>query len=264
MSVDRERMRLAERIAVRLGWTEGQVYTIAIGLLLAIVTASVGLPPALRHRPPVSFVALPPGLTPPPPVAPNEIPVALPPPVPVPLPPFPLSPVVTPPESPDVAAPPESARPLTIVGSGWAGSDATSPLGSFLVPEGGLPVATRLGEDHRRSFILLDGTGTLLRMGLVDTEGANLLDAVAVVQACPVATAGWSPVVAQSFEEAPPFDCTIAAVAERQADGSFVFDLAAIPVDARARGLALVPGPGAPPSFQVVFSSTVLPPSTAS
>lgn len=263
MSENEERMRPAERIARRLGWTEGQVYTIAIGLALAILTISVGLPPALRHRPPVSFVALPPGLAPPPPAAaPNEVPFVLPPPAPLPTVSFP--PIVAPPSTPDLPAPAESPRPLTIVGAGWAGSDAGSALGTTFVPEGGLPVATRLGKDHRRSFILLDGTETVLRLGLVPQPTANMLDAIAVVQACPITTEGWSPVVAQSFEEAPKFDCTMAAVAERAADGSFVFDLATIPADARARGLALVPGPDAPPTFQVVFSASVLPPPSES
>ncbi|MEX2555424.1 MAG: hypothetical protein WEB06_07325 [Actinomycetota bacterium] len=258
--------RPAERLAAWLGWTEGQVYTIAIGLALAVVTASVGLPPAFRERPLARPVALPPGLgQPQPPSAPNEVPVALPPPVPLPIPSFPApEPFAPPPPVLEEPKDPAVPRPLTIVGAGWAAADAGSPLANAGVPEGGLPVAARLGTDHRRSFILLDGTETKLRLGIVDTPGANMLEGLAVVQACPVVTAGWTPATAQPFEEAPAFDCTTAAVARRLDDGSFLFDLAAIPEAVRANGFALVPGPGAPPSFQVVFSTAVLPPSDPS
>jgi sugar lactone lactonase YvrE len=39
------------RIAERLGVTEGQVYTVAIGLVIGLVTAAIGIPPTLRDNP---------------------------------------------------------------------------------------------------------------------------------------------------------------------------------------------------------------------
>src|SRR4051794_4533050 len=41
----------AGRLAERLGISEGQVYTIAIGLLVGVVTAAIGIPPTLRDHP---------------------------------------------------------------------------------------------------------------------------------------------------------------------------------------------------------------------
>ena len=39
------------RLADRFGITEGQVYTIAIGLVIGLVTAAIGIPPTLRDHP---------------------------------------------------------------------------------------------------------------------------------------------------------------------------------------------------------------------
>ena len=39
------------RIADRFGVTEGQVYTLAIGLVVGVVTAAIGIPPTLRDHP---------------------------------------------------------------------------------------------------------------------------------------------------------------------------------------------------------------------
>jgi hypothetical protein len=249
------------RIATLLGLTEGQVYTLAIGLVLASVTLGIGLPAALRqgNAGPTRSVALPPG-TPQhiePPAAPVEIPVSVPP-----LPVFPVAALPafgTPLPSP---APPgdEVARTLVITAAGWATSDAGTPLADLGVPEGGLPVASRLGSDHRRSFIRLAGDTTLVRLGLVADTGANLLQSSAIIRACPITVEGWTSATAQSFDEAPAFDCAHAVALRRLDDGTFVLDLAAFPDRGGARGFALVPAPDAPPDFQVVFSREVLPP----
>ena len=44
-------------IAARLGCTEGQLQTIAVGLAVALVAAITGLPPVLRDRPDVELAA---------------------------------------------------------------------------------------------------------------------------------------------------------------------------------------------------------------
>ena len=38
------------RVAERLGLSEGQFYTIVIGLVIGLATAAIGIPPVLRHR----------------------------------------------------------------------------------------------------------------------------------------------------------------------------------------------------------------------
>lgn len=45
-----EKVPRVARIAARFGVTEGQVYTAAIGLVVALVTASIGIPPTLEDR----------------------------------------------------------------------------------------------------------------------------------------------------------------------------------------------------------------------
>lgn len=49
-SVSTHRFGVA-RLAERLGVTEGQVYTLAIGLVIGLTTAAIGIPPTLRDHP---------------------------------------------------------------------------------------------------------------------------------------------------------------------------------------------------------------------
>jgi sugar lactone lactonase YvrE len=48
---------MSKRLAGRLGCSEGQAMTVLIGLVLGLVTAVIGIPPALRHRASVSSAA---------------------------------------------------------------------------------------------------------------------------------------------------------------------------------------------------------------
>lgn len=52
-----ERERGVRRLAAWMGVTEGQVYTLVIGLVVALVMAVIGIPPSLRDRPPTSSTA---------------------------------------------------------------------------------------------------------------------------------------------------------------------------------------------------------------
>jgi len=63
------------RLASRLGITEGQAYTVAIGLVLGLGTAAIGIPPTLRDRP-APEAAAPASATPAPeaPTAPAAVP----------------------------------------------------------------------------------------------------------------------------------------------------------------------------------------------
>src|SRR5436190_13997662 len=39
------------RLATRIGMSEGQLYTLVIGLVVGLATAAIGIPPTLRDRP---------------------------------------------------------------------------------------------------------------------------------------------------------------------------------------------------------------------
>jgi hypothetical protein len=44
-------MVTSKRIGIRLGWTQGQVWTAAVALLLALALCALAVPPALHGTP---------------------------------------------------------------------------------------------------------------------------------------------------------------------------------------------------------------------
>lgn len=155
------------------------------------------------------------------------------------------------------SAPAEVAPTHTIVAAGWATANAAT-IGGVGVPEGGLPVGRRLGEDDKLSFVRLGASSTRLVLRLVDDAGGQRFADSATVQACRILVAGWEAKPAMSMSEAPPHDRTSCAVGERNDDGTWTFDLSRFTDRTDQKGFALVPGPDAPADFQVTFDSAVV------
>lgn len=179
----------------------------------------------------------------------------------------PLSPVastsvgsLTPVPGPTAAVPPwrpygdEPWAPLTIQAAGWASEASGSPVATIGVPDGTLPVGTRLGQVDKASFVRLDGTDTSLVL-VEEPGGRRAAVGAPSVKACAidVADSGWVASEAMSFDEAPSWDpnaCVEGVVAD---DGTWTFDLTSFPSRTAAAGFALVPTRDAPLDFQVTF-----------
>lgn len=122
------------------------------------------------------------------------------------------------------------------------------------MPEGSLPVGTRLGQHDTRSFVRLSGDQAVLRLTPVDDEEGQRSPETAAIQACRITEPGWEEAEAMSFGEAPAYEAEECVEGVRQDDGTFTFDLRAHPDRTDGRGFALVPGPDAPIDFQVAFA----------
>lgn len=140
---------------------------------------------------------------------------------------------------------------FTIVRSGYASRTAGTPAEQD-PPKGALPVAVTLGNDNKRSFLELAGTGTVLRLkesrdGAVQAESA-------VIKAC-LATSSWEAKRGQAFP-GPSFDpaCSTGA----RFDGVWSFDLSTYAPADLAKGLVLTAGPGTAHTFQVNLEPTPL------
>ena len=143
--------------------------------------------------------------------------------------------------------------PLKIVTAAWASAQAGTPLAATGVPEGSLPVGRRPGfENDKVAFVRLSGTETTLTLvPHDDATGQRSADA-AQIHACRITTPAWAKAEAQSLDEAPKWDCAVAAVGQREEDGSWSFDLSSFPDRDSITGFALVPA-GAGLDFQVAF-----------
>ena len=273
-------MNVARRIAPVLGMTEGQVYTAATGLVVAIALLALGLPP-LRDVAPSAAVA-------------TSRPLAL-----------PASPAVadvitatdvsaeptvaTDPSGPPAAGASEfTTGPRAPVSGGApsptdastasrgpattdvpsAPSPPTSPSDGVRVTEGRyatastplipggepgrfLPVAFRVGTPDKQSYLRLAGASTTLRLAL-STEPGHQIGTVEAIRACRIVTPNWSLEDGSSLATAPeidPIDCTLG----RPGPDAWTFDLGGI--DAR-NGVVLVPTGSSTGSFQVVFNGT--------
>lgn len=258
-------------VAARLRCTEGQLYSMVIGILLMTAVWSNVLPNvAWRFTPgpaqavpvregapaPVVVAPLPDGLAPLPPMEG---------PAPGLEPPAPLGPVEGPsvpaapsqpadPGAVDPVPPPTTGEPFAIVSGGWASRYAGTPLASFGVPEGSVPVSARGTTSENITFLTFRGDAGPLVLQ-VDPQGANRLPELALLRLCvvpaPTFTVGRGDV---PLEQAPPMDCERSVDGVRSPTGdAFSFDLPSVDLTGAA-GLAI--GPVASPSspdFQVVL-----------
>jgi hypothetical protein len=151
--------------------------------------------------------------------------------------------------SPAAAAP---ATPLAVRGFGWASRLSGTGVSAAEVPEETIPVANRLGQLDKASFVRLAGTATTLELTEVD-EGAREAIGAGLVVACPITDAAWSEDPDQSLDAAPSWDAT-ACVTGVEDDGVWTFDLSGFDADGDA-GFALVPDASAPADFQIAFAA---------
>ena len=140
---------------------------------------------------------------------------------------------------------------LSVRGFGWASSLSGTGLGAADVPEGTMPVATRLGQVDKVSFVRLSGTATTLSLA-EDVDGAREAVGAGAVVICPVTDAAWAEEPDQSLEDAPAWDADACVAGTEDAD-TWTFDLAGFADRSGDRGFALVPDATAPPDFQVTF-----------
>lgn len=141
---------------------------------------------------------------------------------------------------------------LTIVRSGYASRTGGTPLEQD--PAGrALPIAVSAGNDSKRSFMELAGTGTLLR--LKESADGAIRPETAVLKAC-IATSEWKADRGQSFDAGPTFDpaCSTGA----RFDGVWSFDLSSFTAEALKKGLVLTAGPGTALTFEVRLEPTPL------
>ena len=141
---------------------------------------------------------------------------------------------------------------LAIVRSGYASRTGGTPAEQD-PPGGALPVAVTLGQDTKRSFIELSGTGTVLR--LRESADGALQPESAVLKVC-LATSSWEAKRGQAFDSGPTFDpaCSTGA----RFEGVWSFDLATFPAEELKKGLVLTAGPGTAHTFQVNLEPTPL------
>lgn len=187
------------------------------------------------------------------------------------VPPAPVTPAPVPPPSatftppPTVFTPPPSRstspttmpvaaaqQPLTVRGFGWASS--LSGVGTAEVPDGTMPVASRLGQLDKASFVRLSGTATTLTL-VEEPSGAREAIGPGVVVACPISDAGWAEEPDQSMDDAPAWDAA-RCVAGVEQDDTWTFDLSGFDDRTGDTGFALVPDASAPPDFQVTFRAS--------
>ena len=149
---------------------------------------------------------------------------------------------------------------LRIAAAGWASSTGGTPVGATVesIPEGALPVGTRVGQTDKVAFVRLTGDATALVLA-EDAAGrrGSAFDA-SPVQLCQVTAAGWEAGEDQAMSDAPPHDPDLCAPGQQGADGTWSFTLTLFEDPTDDRGLALVPTTDAPLDFQITFAGQVL------
>ena len=249
------------RIATHLRCTEGQLYSMVIGLLLLWAVSANALPHVVWDRggdpDPVPLAAAP-EPTPDTPASPAIVPEAAPEPS--------LSPVTVPSPStgpaapsepapmpaPDAPAPDADTGALRIERAGYATASAGTPLASIGVPEGSVAVGRRAGQRHSVTYLDLAGRGSTLELA-VDGDGANVAAGLGTLELC-VVTDAWDVGHGDtSLQDAPEPRCEGAVSGEPSADGSrWSFDVRSLDLD--GHGFAVVPAEGSrAPEFQIVF-----------
>ena len=147
---------------------------------------------------------------------------------------------------------------FTIVRSGYASATGGTPA-EQPPPDGGLPVAVTLGNDTKRSFIELAGSGATLMLKQM-AEGA-IQPEDAVVKACVLDSADWKAERGQSLQDSPTF-APACATGARSGD-VWTFDLSSFRPEDLERGLALTGGPGTAHTFEIAFEPLVVEPEGA-
>lgn len=267
------------RIARVLGWTEGQVWTSAVGLLFACGLALAALPPLDRSTSalPERFDGVPSASAPE-----DDADVGVPPAADpgTGLPTYEMGPQLWPSVRPsdvgdgdgedrrdgddggddgdddgagDVPAP---TGALVVEEAGWSSTLAGTPLVRVGIPPSGLPVTLRGGKAENVSYVRLSGGATTFTLAVSTEPGAVYLDEVASILLCPLTSDTWTGQPAMKAEEAPAYDCaTVAVAGTRAADGTaWAFDLADVPDRTGDHGFALVPAAGGAPEFRVTFT----------
>lgn len=256
-------------LANRLGYTEGQAYSMLIGLLLLWVVSANGLPDVVWERgvgfaAPVGPVSTPgtPGeqrsagplsnLSPEPQLAASPV-----------LPAGATSaapasetyagdPMATAGDSP--AFDPSGDVPLTVSAAGFASAGAGTPLATTGIPEDGVPVTRRAGQPYNVAYLALAGRGPQLVLN-VHADSLSTPAALVGIQLCVVTESNWKVGRGDtSLTDAPDYDCADAVTGVAAADGStWSFDVSALDLREPA-GVALIPlGEGTSPEFQIIF-----------
>jgi hypothetical protein len=270
-----------KRLATLVGCTEGQAYTLVIGAVLAVALTVTGLPPALRHVT-TAAVAAPktspiPGYTDTATLAEStttpahELPLSAPQ-----LPPSPglegssvaaatprSSPASSTTTSPDDSpATTVGTTPATSEGSAsgrltiTTGAYARAVGGTTGVPQGGLPVGARAGQEDARVYLRLAGLGSRLRIGVhADTTSTVLADRASIA-ACRVTVSDWKLDNGSSLASAPPIDTGSCVAGTIGPESTWLFELQSFGDVTDSRGIALVAVLTPGTTFQVTFAST--------
>lgn len=234
-------------LAERLGLTEGQAYTTAIGALLALLLFATSVPPTLRSARGEGAQLVPrlvadaPAQPPAPAVGPapeSTEPLKL----PMPAASRPSGALSLPPAA--SAARPAPSHPrmqedLQIVTWSVARRDAILPE---LTEPAGPSVAIRGGMEQMRSYVRLSGRGERLALPLIDEPGANVLAELASLRLCRIGDAKWTMAEqGATFDDAPAVDVDDCVDGVGSAEG-WAFDLSRWDEAQRhdARGFAIV------------------------
>lgn len=267
------RARSGAAFAALLGATEGQIYTVAIGGVLAIVLLVTGIAP-MRQRRDTAPIRPQAGLTTsddsefaaPAPTPPTTTVPALQPESPQLPPPSPPVATTTTTSAPQTvtATPPPSATtsaPLRVVFGRWSTGEVGAATGHPDVPADGLPIGARLGEDDTRSYVRLTGSEPALTLVETDDATANRSIDAAAIKACAITHPGWAIDNGVPHDQGPPWNAERCTDGVRENDGTWTFDLSGFDEEQRVgqSGFALVPA-ATDLTFQVVLSRT--PPSS--
>ncbi|HVF33437.1 MAG TPA: hypothetical protein VM933_10415, partial [Acidimicrobiales bacterium] len=142
-----------------------------------------------------------------------------------------------------------------VTAAGWSSTGGGTPLGATGVPAGKLPVAKRINQVEKYSFIRVDGEEKVLTLR-ASTEGSRTTTGVVGVSVCQITDAGWAEGENVPSDRAPKYDAQVCVAGDPAADGStWSFNLLTFTSPTDARGLALVPT-GASIDYQVVFERT--------
>lgn len=152
------------------------------------------------------------------------------------------------------------SQPVRIAAAGWASSTGGTPVGATVesIPEGALPVGTRVGQTDKVSFVRLAGDATALVLAEDAAGRRGSAFEASPVQLCQVTAAGWEAGEDQAMSDAPPHDPDLCAPGQQGADGTWSFTLTLFEDPTDDRGLALVPTADAPLDFQLTFAGQAL------
>jgi hypothetical protein len=151
-------------------------------------------------------------------------------------------------------------EPLRIAAAGWASSTGGTPVSATVesIPDGALPVGTRIGQTDKVAFVRLGGEGSALVLAEDAAGRRGSAFEAAPVQLCQITDAGWEAGEDQAMADAPAHDPDACTPGQQGADGTWSFSLALFDDPADDRGLALVPTADAPLDFQITFAGQAL------